>query len=309
VKKNKIMANKKKNNFDGDGKEKAANKIKYALVTGATSGIGYEIAKKLAQNGYNLILVARDEQQLNKARDEFRQYNIEATALSKDLFNRNAAKEIFDYTRQMGISVDVLVNDAGQGEYGRFVETDLKRQLAIIQLNVSSLVSLTYYFLKDMILRNEGRILQLGSEVSKIPMPFMSVYAATKAFVLSFSEALINELKDTNVGMTLLLPGATDTDFFDKAGMEDTKIYREGKLESPEEVAALAYDALMKGERRIIGPNAKMNLAMAAVTPDNVTAERLAKQMQPSEKNSDEIRHEPAHEPSLEEKHRMGSEK
>lgn len=296
---------------NGHGKTSSAaeHKSKYALVTGATSGIGYEIAKKLASDGFNLILVARDEEQLKKAAKDFSQFSIETKTLSKDLFDPSAAAEIYDYTKQLGVSIDILVNDAGQGEFGKFTETDLDRQLDIIQLNVSSLVALTHYFLSDMIKRNEGRILQLGSEVSKMPMPMMSVYAASKAFVLSFTEALFNELKDTNVGMTLLMPGATDTDFFDKAGMEDTKVYKEGKLESPVEVAEAAYKALMKNERRIIASNAKLNVGMAALTPDNINADKLAKQMEPSEKPASETRHNPEHKPSLREKKVVGSDK
>lgn len=278
---------------------------KYALVTGASSGIGYELARILARNGYNLIVVARDEQQLEKATRDFREFNVEVTPLVKDLFSEGAAAEIMEYTRSMGISVDILVNNAGQGEHGKFIETDLQRQLDIIRLNISSLVALTHYYLKDMVNRDEGKILQVGSEVSKMPMPLMAVYAATKSFVLSFTEALVNELEDTNVTMTLLMPGATDTDFFDKAGAEDTKVYREGKLESPETVAAAAYDALVKGSRRVIAANAKKNVAMAAVMPDNINAKNMRKQMEPSEKSPDGTRHDPVHPPSLQEK-RMG---
>jgi short-subunit dehydrogenase len=281
---------------------KSENKSKYALVTGATSGIGYELAKKLAQDGFNLIIVARDEKQLKKVSTEFRKFNVTVEPLAVDLFSNEAATKVYDFTRQLNIHIDILVNDAGQGEYGKFVETDLQRQLDIIQLNISSLVSLTWYFLKDMVQRDEGRILQLGSEVSKIPSPLLSVYAATKAFVLSFTEAVINELKDTNVSMTLLIPGATDTDFFDKAGMEDTKTYREKKLASPADVATDAYEALMKGERRIIAANAKMNIAMAAVTPDNLNASKMRKEMEPSEKDPAETRHDPDHKASMEEK-------
>jgi short-subunit dehydrogenase len=280
------------------------NKEKNALITGATSGIGYEIARQLAENGYNLILVARDEQQLEKVKDEFSNYGVRIETLSIDLFEPSAAKEVYDFTRKLNVNIDVLVNDAGQGEFGKFIETDLERQLDIIRLNVISLVSLTYYFLKDMVKRNEGRILQLGSEVSKVPSPKLGVYAATKAFVLSFSEAVINELKDTNVTMTVLMPGATDTDFFHKANMEQTKTYREGKLESPVDVATDAYEAMMKGERRVVAKNAKMNVAMAAVTPDHKNADKMAKEMEPSEKPANETRHNADHEQSREEKRR-----
>jgi short-subunit dehydrogenase len=283
----------------------AKNKDMYALVTGGTSGIGYELAKKLAGDGYNLIIVARDQEQLKTVEEDLGQFGTLIKTLSIDLFEEDAAKRIYDATREMGINVDILINDAGQGEWGMFVDTNLERQLDIIRLNVNSLVSLTYYFMKDMVERDQGRILQLGSEVSKSPTPLMAVYAATKAFVLSFTEALINELEDTNVSMTLLMPGATDTDFFDKAGAENTKVYRESKLDSPADVAADAYEALMKGERRIIGSRGKMNVAMANVTPDNVNASKLRKSMEPSQKDDDEVRHEPAHKQSRLEKQRQ----
>src|SRR5205085_8672463 len=170
---------------------------------------------------------------------------------------------------------------------------------------IVSLVSLTYYFLQDMLKRNEGKILQLGSEVSKVPSPLMSVYAATKAFVLSFSEAIINEIKESNVTMTVLMPGATDTDFFHKAGMEDTKVYREGKIESPVDVAVDAYKALIKGDRRVVASNAKKNVTMAAVTPDNINANKMAKSMEPSVKPVGKTRQNPKHRQSLLEKKKV----
>jgi short-subunit dehydrogenase len=273
----------------------STNKTKYALVTGATSGIGYELAMQAAADGYNLILVARDESELNKVSRQFGKFSIEVKTIAQDLSEENAAEQVYNAVRNLGISVDLLINDAGQGQYGKFTETDLSRQMEIIHLNVNSLVGLTYYFMKDMLARNEGKILQLGSEVSKAPTPLLAVYAATKAFVLSFTEALVNEIKDTNVTMTLLMPGATDTDFFDKAEMEDTKVYREGKLDSPEEVAKLAYKALQNGDRRVIGPAGKTNVAMATVTPDNMVANKNRKTMEPSDENPAKTRKAPTH--------------
>jgi short-subunit dehydrogenase len=274
-----------------------SNQMKYALVTGSTSGIGYELAKRAAIEGYNLILVARQDDQLQKVQNDLQKYNVEVITIQKDLFNPKAAKEIHDEVTSRNIPVSILINDAGQGQHGKFIESDLSRNLDIIQLNVSSLVALTYYFMKDMVSRNEGKILQLGSEVSKSPTPLMAVYAATKAFVLSFTEALVNELKDTNVTMTLLMPGATDTDFFDKADAEDTVVYREMKLEEPESVAKDAWEALLKGERRIIAMNAKKNVAMANMSPDNVVAKKMRKTMEDSEK-TDDVRTEPTHKQS-----------
>jgi len=276
-------------------KNSSANKTKYALVTGATSGIGYELAVQAAADGYNLILVARDESELMKVSKQLSKYSVEVKTISQDLSKENAAENVYDAVRNLGISVDVLINDAGQGQHGKFTETDLNRQMEIIRLNVNSLVGLTYYFLKDMLTRNEGKILQLGSEVSKAPTPLLAVYAATKAFVLSFTEALINEISDTKVTMTLLMPGATDTDFFDKAGMENTKVYREEKLDSPEEVAKIAYKAMLDGDRRVIGPAGRTNVAMAAVTPDHMIANKNRKVMEPSKENPAKTRKAPSH--------------
>jgi short-subunit dehydrogenase len=273
----------------------SSNKTKYALVTGATSGIGYELAKQSAEHGYNLILVSRDKSELTKVSRQFSKYSIEVHTIAQDLSEEDAAQQVYDEVRSLGISVDILINDAGQGQHGKFIEADLDRHMEIIHLNINSLVGLTYYFLKDMVARDEGKILQVGSEVSKAPTPLLAVYAATKAFVLSFTEALINEIKDTNVTMTLLMPGATDTDFFDKADMEDAKVYREGKLDPPEVVAKAAFEALQKGDRRIVGPAGKKNVAMATVTPDNLIANKNRKIMEPSDESPAKTRKAPSH--------------
>lgn len=258
----------------------------YALITGGTSGIGYELAKLFAKDGYNLILVARNKERLQEVTDEMkRDFGVEVTPLSKDLMNPYAAEEIYDAVQEMGITVDVLVNDAGQGQWGPFIETDMERDLEIIQLNISSLISLTKLFGKDMVQRNEGKILQLGSEAGTTPVPLLSVYAATKAFVISFSVALYHELKDKNITVTVLLPGATDTDFFHKADMEDTVTYREKELDDPENVARDGYEALQKGESKIIsGAKAKMHVFMADMLGSKMSAANMSKQMQPSEK-------------------------
>ncbi len=277
-------------------------KEKYALITGATSGIGYELAKRFAAEGYNLVLVALHQERLQEVKEEFQEGNrLDVFCIQKDLFRPGAAKEIYDEVSASNIEIDVLVNDAGQGEWGKFTDIDLQRSLDIIQLNVSSLVSLTWYFLKDMVKRNSGRILQLGSEVSKSPAPLLNVYAATKAFVLSFSEALINELKDTDVTVTVLMPGATDTDFFHRAGAEHTVNYREKDLADPVDVANAGFEALMAGERRVIvGAGAKSHVAMATVMPDNISAANLRKSLEPSEKENGRVA--PAHEASLKER-------
>jgi uncharacterized protein len=278
------------------------NRNQYALITGATSGIGYELARLFAQDGYNLILVARNKNRLAEVTDRLKQeFSVEITPLPKDLFNPYAAEEIYDKTKEMGITVNVLVNDAGQGEWGPFVETDIERDLEIIQLNISSLVSLTKYYLRDMVSRNEGKILMVGSEAGTTPMPLLSVYAATKAFVLSFSAALVNELKDNDITITALLPGATDTDFFHKAKLEDTVTYREKELLDPAEVAKDGYEALQKGESKIIsGSKTKLHVFMADLLGAKQSAASNRRQMEMSDKEKG--RTESSHEPSKEER-------
>jgi short-subunit dehydrogenase len=274
----------------------------YALITGATSGIGYELARLFARDGYNLILVARNKVRLVEVTNRLKQeFSVEITPLPKDLFNPYAAEEIYDKTKEMGINVNVLVNDAGQGEWGPFVETDIERDLEIIQLNISSLVSLTKYYLQDMVSRGEGKILMLGSEAGTTPMPLVAIYAATKAFVLSFSAALVNEMKDKNITVTALLPGASDTDFFHKGHAEDTVAYRENELMDPAEVAKDGYEALQKGESKIIsGGKTKMHVFMADLLGPKRSADNNRKLMEISDKQ--EGRTESSHEASREER-------
>ncbi len=264
-----------------------ATENQYALVTGATSGIGYELAKLFAQDGYNMILVSRTQEDLDRISNEFSsQYNVEAMPIAKDLFEPNAAFELYDEVKSKGITVNVLVNDAGQGVYGLFVDSDIQRQLEIIQLNISSLTVLTHLFLKDMVARNEGMILQVASTVSEVPSPLQSVYGGTKAYVLSLTNALINEVKDTNVTITSLQPGVTDTDFFNKAGAFDTKLTEDkSKMADPADVAKDGYNALMKGDDKVVsGLKNKIQSLMSNVMPDTMLAEQIRKQSEKSDK-------------------------
>jgi short-subunit dehydrogenase len=255
---------------------------KYALITGGTNGIGYELAKLFAQDGYNLVIVARDRERLEQVADKFsRDYRTTVIPIAKDLFQREAASEIYAELQMKEIRIDVLVNDAGQGQHGYFADSDLQRIIDMIQLNIISLVTLTKLFLTDMLQRNEGKILNLASIASLNPSPLLAVYAATKAFVLSFSEALADELKETKVTMTALLPGATDTDFFSKADGENTKEYQESSLSNPSDVAKDGYEALMKGEVKVVsGMKNKLQAAMSNVIPDSKLAATMHKKME-----------------------------
>jgi uncharacterized protein len=282
----------------------------YALVTGGTSGIGYELARLLAQDGYNLVLVARSSDRLLEVSDEFQDLGVDVLMLDKDLFDPKAAREVYQELKSQGIQVDILINNAGQGQKGKFNDIPLERHLELVQLNIISLISLTKLFLDDMVSRNEGKILNLASVVSKTPAPEFSIYAASKAFVLSFSEALAQELEETNITVTALLPGRTDTDFFYKADMTDTKEYQDHKLADPSEVAKDGFEALMSGKSRVIsGAQNKMMVGMMNAMPDSSNAEKMQKNMQPSEKDPDERKQQPGHTPSDQEREAFDKEK
>ncbi len=257
-----------------------------ALITGASSGIGYELAKCFAQDGYNLVLVSRNTDRLQQIADEFRQeYQLKkVTVIGSDFAQTDAPQQVYDQIKSQGIDVNVLVNDAGMGEYGMFAtETDLQKELSIIQINATALVHLTKLFLKDMVARNEGKILMLASVVSVLPNPMMAVYGATKAFILSFGEALRNELKDTNVTVTSLLPGATNTDFFAKAGAEGTVAHQQALKTDAADVARDGYEALLKGKDKVVsGFMNKAQVAMSRVMPDALVTASVRKQMERS---------------------------
>jgi len=258
----------------------------FALVTGGTSGIGYELAKLLAKDRYDLVIVARDETDLNRVADEFEeQYGVRVIIIAKDLFDTENAFALYNEVKEKNIDIDILINDAGQGQYGEFKDTDIRRELDIISLNISSLVIITKLFLRDMISRGSGKIMNLSSIASKTPGPWHSVYHGTKAFVQSFTEAIRSELKDSGVTITALLPGATATDFFHKADMLDSKIVQEETLYDAADVAKDGYQALMDGDDMVVsGFKNKMQVAMSNVTPDSLLADQMKKKQEPSRK-------------------------
>jgi hypothetical protein len=256
------------------------------LITGGTSGIGRELAKLFAADAYQVILVARDQQKLNETAETLAEiHGAKVITISKDLFKPESALELYQEVSDSGLQVDVLVNDAGQGVYGLFTETELQRQLDIIQLNVSSLVALTHYFLKDMVSRKDGKILNLSSVAGKIPGPWQAVYHGTKAFVQSFTEAIRSEVKDKGITVTALLPGVTDTDFFNKADMTRSKVAQDkDDMADPAEVAKDGYNALARGEHMVIsGLKNKFQVAMNAVASDETAADRMGQIQEPAE--------------------------
>ena len=263
-----------------------ANKNKTVLITGASGGIGLELARLFAKDHYNIVIVSRNEEHLKHTSVEFKGLGAESvTVITKDLSCVGSAEALYMMTKQMGIHVDVLVNDAGAGEHGKFMETDLQKELKIIHLNICSVVELTKYYLKDMVAKDEGKVLQLASVASYQPTPLLAVYAATKAFLLSFTDSLINELQDTGVTMTALIPTATKTNFFSNAGAENTKVVQEGDLNDPKVVAQTGYDALMSGRHHALPPGVRGEVLISSIMPSEAVASMARKQMEPAANN------------------------
>lgn len=227
-----------------------------ALVTGASSGIGAEFARQLAAKKTDLILVARSEDKLKKIATELQQhYQINAEVIAQDLTAPAAGKTLFDLVKQKGLTVDLLVNNAGFGDYGEFSDSDLSKQLAMIQLNVTALTELTGLFLPIMKSRGRGSIINIASMGAFQPLPYMSVYAATKAFVLSFTEALWAENKNSGVRILAVCPGATESNFFERADFPDSFKENQNKsisMSSPQDVVKEALKALKKQNSTIV---------------------------------------------------------
>ena len=221
-----------------------------ALITGASSGIGRALAHRFAQAGYDIVAVADNPSRLDEAVQELRaEHGVDVRGIASDLTEENAPHALYEELRAQGVIVDVLVNDAGVAQGGNFAETSLEQDIRIMRLNNEALVVLTKLFLRDMVARNRGRIMNLGSIAGFQPGPRLAVYHATKAFVVSFSEALQTELKDMGSAVTLtcLCPGPTATHFFERAGIEDSRAAKMAM--DPAKVANEGFKALMDGER------------------------------------------------------------
>jgi len=222
-----------------------------ALITGSSSGIGLHLAHEFAKHGHPVVLVAPVEAELREVAEQLRATTgVEAIVIAKDLEQPNAPQEIFDELQSAGVNVDILVNKAGHGQRGHFWDISLEQDLSMVRLNIEAVLRLTKLFLPPMLARGRGRILNTASVAGFEPGPMLAVYHATKAFVLSLSEALATELKDTGVTLTALCPGPTDTDFFPKADMTETRAMQHAM--APQDVAKAGYEALMDGERVIV---------------------------------------------------------
>lgn len=224
--------------------------MSYALVTGASAGIGLELSKIFAEHGHDLVLVARRADKLEALAQTLRdEHGRQVHVAAADLSQPGAAQQIFDDLQQEGLHIDYLVNNAGLGSCGPFIELDTQRELEMIQVNVAALVHLTHLLLPGMVARRGGRVLNIASTAGFQPGPFMATYYASKAFVISFSEALAHEVQDSGVTLTAHCPGATATEFAAVAGNDVTKLFKQGQVATARDVADDAYRAMMNGER------------------------------------------------------------
>lgn len=264
--------------MEGRKRDMTLQDKKTTLITGASSGIGYEMAKLFAKKGCNLVLVARNEERLKKlSNDLINNFNVDVEILKKDLVQENSAVEIFDYIKLNNIKVDILINNAGVGYSGLFHNVDIDKDIEVIKINIETLTRLTKLFSKDMINRGGGKILNVASTGAYQPGPYISVYYAAKAYILSFSQAIRNELKDYGVNVCVLCPGATRTQFSKNAGKADIK-----KSMPPEEVAKAAFNGL-KRNRAVIIPGIfnKIAVLFSKLVPGSISA-KLVRRIQES---------------------------
>lgn len=249
-----------------------------AIVTGASVGIGYELARCCAENGFDL-LIAADEPAINQAAQDFRALGVEVEALEADLATLEGVDQL--YAKVQGRPVDALLANAGHGLGHAFLEQNFDEVRHVIDTNITGTIYLIQQVGRDMRARGQGRILITGSIAGFIPGSFTAVYNGTKAFIDSFSFALRNELKDTGVTVTCLMPGATETDFFERANMMDTKVGQAEK-DDPADVAKTGFEAMMNGDGDVVaGWKNKLQSAVANVTPAAVLAEQHRKMAEP----------------------------
>ena len=220
------------------------------LITGASSGIGREFSKLFAEKGYRLVITARREKNLAELKKMYPENNVEV--IPCDLGSEAGAEYLYNEVKKRSIKVDILINNAGFGLFGEFYETDIEKEKKMIDLNVKALVELSKYFLQEMLGRNSGRILNVASIAAFQPGPYMSVYYASKAFVLSFSEALRNEVRNTGVCISVLCPGPVETEFEKSSELTKSKLFSKLKPVTAEKVAYAGYRGLMKNRAVII---------------------------------------------------------
>jgi len=259
------------------GKKILMKKNETVLVTGASSGIGRELSIIFAREGYDLVLVARDGARLNELAEQLQQqFSSTCWVISQDLSQAESAERLVKEINEKSIHIDVLVNNAGFSVYGELVSLKSQDVIEMIQVNITALTSLTRLLLPAMLERKHGKILNLASTGSFVPGPFSAVYCASKAYILSFTEAIAEELKGTGVTATALCPGATQTEFAQRANMEDTRLFKSGVMDA-RIVAEIGYQAMIKGKTmKIAGTVNNTMIFFLRLTP-RVHASKIAK--------------------------------
>lgn len=248
------------------------------MVTGASAGIGYELAICCAKEGLDLLVVA-DEPKIHEAAEQFRNYGVEVESIEADLATREGVDKFYEAAR--GRPVEYLLANAGHGLGGAFLDQDFDDARHVIDTNITGTVYLIHKVGRDMRQRGHGRILITGSVAGYAPGAFSAVYNGTKAFIDSFSFALRSELEETEVTVTCLMPGATDTEFFERAGMMDTKV-GQGKKDDPVDVAKVGFEAMMRGDGDVVsGFKNKVMTTVASVTPAGMLADQHKKKAAP----------------------------
>ena len=259
---------------------------KLAVVTGATSGIGYNLAKVFAENGYDLVLGAEGAG-IHKAAADFTALGVQVTPLQADLATFEGCEIFWKGVQALDRKVDAVAINAGVGVGGLFVDTDLQKEINIVRLNVESTVHIAKYAVRKLVAQRDGKILITSSIVGEMVAPKEAVYAASKAFDLSFAKSLRFELKDTGVTVTALQPGPVDTNFFERADMGETKVGTEGKKDSePYDVAKQGFKALMAGDEHVYAASLKMKVegALMGLVPDSVVAKMHEGMVEPAKK-------------------------
>jgi short-subunit dehydrogenase len=258
----------------------------FAVITGASSGIGLELAWLFAEDGFDLLVCAEDDG-LEGAAQQLRGSGVEVTAVQLDLRTGAGVEALYAAIAATGRPVDAAAVNAGVGRGGAFVEAPIADLLEIVELNVASTVHLTRLLLADMVARNEGRLLLTSSIASTMPGSYAAVYNASKSFVQSLAEALQNELRDTEVTITSLMPGPTETNFFHRAEMDDTPMGRANK-DDPADVARQGFEALMAGKHRVVAASlrTKVQELVSKVLPDRLKAETHRQVAEPDDQGS-----------------------